>query len=43
MSGPKLIDFNKVLEEKFKSKVDALKEEVEKYSQTFPLPGLEKL
>ncbi|CAH0723301.1 unnamed protein product, partial [Brenthis ino] len=43
LSGPKLVDFNKVIEENtdIKAKVSALKEEIEKYSQTFPLPGYE--
>nr|XP_032519742.1 serine hydroxymethyltransferase, cytosolic isoform X2 [Danaus plexippus plexippus] len=43
-SGPKLVDFNKFIEDNadIKAKINNLKEEVEKYSQSFPLPGLER-
>lgn len=43
ISGPKLADFNKVIEENndVKSKVQTLKEEIENYSRSFPLPGFE--
>ncbi|GBP35682.1 Serine hydroxymethyltransferase, cytosolic [Eumeta japonica] len=43
LSGPKLIDFNKVIEEniEIKSKVSKLKGEVENFSRTFYLPGFE--
>lgn len=41
VSGPKLVDFKNLLEkdEVFKSKVAALRGEVEQFSQAFPLPG----
>ncbi|CAK1547292.1 unnamed protein product [Leptosia nina] len=41
ISGPKLVDFNKVIEEnaEFKEKVHSLRENIEKYSRGFPLPG----
>ncbi|XP_050345956.1 serine hydroxymethyltransferase isoform X1 [Nymphalis io] len=44
ISGPKLVDFNKVISENadIQGKINILKEEIEKYSQTFPLPGYEK-
>lgn len=44
ISGPKLVDYNRVLEENddIKKKVIALKEEVESFSQQFPLPGYEE-
>ncbi|XP_063362193.1 serine hydroxymethyltransferase isoform X2 [Cydia amplana] len=44
ISGPKLADFNKVIEENndVKSKVHKLKEEIENFSRSFPLPGLER-
>jgi len=40
-SGPKLVDFKKVLEEDptFKTKVAQLKDEVEKFAVQFPMPG----
>ncbi|XP_045514880.1 serine hydroxymethyltransferase isoform X2 [Pieris brassicae] len=43
ISGPKLVDFNKVIEENadIKAKVQNLKESIEQYSRTFPLPGYE--
>ncbi|XP_047505105.1 serine hydroxymethyltransferase isoform X2 [Pieris napi] len=43
ISGPKLVDFNKVIEEnaEVKAKVQNLKESIEQYSRTFPLPGYE--
>ncbi|KAF2904617.1 hypothetical protein ILUMI_01555 [Ignelater luminosus] len=41
VSGPKLVDFKNVLEkdETFKNKVAALRNEVETFSNSFPLPG----
>ncbi|KAI5651805.1 serine hydroxymethyltransferase domain-containing protein [Phthorimaea operculella] len=44
VSGPKLVDFNKTIEEnaEFKNKVAKLREEVEAYSRKFSMPGLEK-
>ncbi len=41
VSGPKLVDWKKTLEtnDKFKAKVQALKEEVEAFAGGFPLPG----
>ncbi|XP_022128765.2 serine hydroxymethyltransferase isoform X1 [Pieris rapae] len=44
ISGPKLVDFNKVIEENtdVNAKVQNLKESVEQYSRTFPLPGYEE-
>lgn len=43
VSGPKLVDFNKVVEDnaEIKLKVSKLKEEIESYSRKFPLPGLQ--
>lgn len=43
VSGPKVADFNKAIEESadFKTKIKNLKEEIENYSKTFPLPGFE--
>ncbi|KAJ0177303.1 hypothetical protein K1T71_007312 [Dendrolimus kikuchii] len=43
VSGPKLADFNKTIEENptFKTKIKNLKEEIETYSRTFLLPGFE--
>ncbi|XP_023016358.1 serine hydroxymethyl transferase isoform X2 [Leptinotarsa decemlineata] len=38
-SGPKLVDFKKAVHEHFSSEVTALRNEVEKYSEQFPLPG----
>ncbi|KAJ2945979.1 hypothetical protein O0L34_g4897 [Tuta absoluta] len=45
VSGPKLADFNKTIEEnaQFKNKVANLREQIETYSRKFTLPGLEKL
>ncbi|XP_063825077.1 serine hydroxymethyltransferase [Ostrinia nubilalis] len=42
ISGPKLVDFNKTIEGNadFKSKIEALKKEVEDYSRKFPIPGI---
>ncbi|XP_012551201.1 serine hydroxymethyltransferase isoform X1 [Bombyx mori] len=44
VSGLKLVDFNKAIEEnaEFKKKIENLKEEVENYSKSFPLPGFDK-
>jgi glycine hydroxymethyltransferase len=41
VSGPKLVDFKRVLKEDdtIVQKVNELREEVEDFSQTFPLPG----
>ena len=43
VSGPKVADFNKAIEESadFKAKIKSLKEEIENYSRTFSLPGFE--
>ncbi|XP_026324926.1 serine hydroxymethyltransferase, cytosolic [Hyposmocoma kahamanoa] len=43
VSGPKLPDFNKIIEENadFKNKIATLKNEIENYSRKFPIPGLE--
>lgn len=43
VSGPKLPDFNKIIEENadFKNKIATLKIEIENYSRKFPIPGLE--
>lgn len=44
-SGPKLADFKRMLEEdaQVKEDVEALRVQVEKFSQNFPMPGLENL
>lgn len=44
-SGPKLVDFTRILESKDKSdeiskNILELKERVEKFAQSFPMPGL---
>lgn len=41
ISGPKLVDYKKVIHEdpSIKTKVDSLREEVEKFSDKFPVPG----
>jgi glycine hydroxymethyltransferase len=41
VSGPKLVDFKRVLKEDntFVQNVNQLREEVEAFSRTFPLPG----
>lgn len=43
ISGPKLVDFNKTIEQSddFKSQIHNLKEEIENYSKAFPLPGFD--
>lgn len=43
VSGPKLVDFNRTIEENstLSGKIQKLKEEIEDYSRTFPLPGIE--
>jgi len=43
LSGPKLVDFKKMLHEneKFKSQISSLKMEVTKFGESFPLPGEE--
>lgn len=43
ISGPKLTDFNKAIEENtdINNKVKSLKAEIEAYSATFSLPGYE--
>lgn len=43
ISGPKLVDFNKAIEENadIKTKVQSMKESIENYSRTFPMPGYE--
>lgn len=44
ISGPKLVDFNRVIEEDddIKAKITALKEDIENFTRSFPLPGYEK-
>ncbi|XP_045772035.1 serine hydroxymethyltransferase isoform X1 [Maniola jurtina] len=44
ISGPKLVDFNKLIAENadIKAKINSLKEEIENYSRSFTLPGYEK-
>lgn len=44
VSGPKLVDFKRVLHEdkKLNDKVQTLKEEVQAYSAKFPMPGYEE-
>lgn len=41
ISGPKLVDFKKALEENagIKAKIDALRNEIQTYSEKFPMPG----
>jgi glycine hydroxymethyltransferase len=41
VSGPKLVDFKRVLLEDsaFVQKVNELREEVQAFSRTFPMPG----
>jgi len=43
VSGPKLVDFKKVVHEDatFVPKVKSLKEEIEGFSKNFPMPGYE--
>ncbi|XP_075973700.1 serine hydroxymethyl transferase isoform X1 [Anticarsia gemmatalis] len=43
VSGPKLADFNRTIEEsaEFKKQIHDLREQIESYSKTFPLPGFE--
>ncbi|XP_045497774.1 serine hydroxymethyltransferase isoform X2 [Colias croceus] len=43
ISGPKIVDFNKVIEEnkEINAKVNSLKENIETYIRAFPLPGYE--
>lgn len=43
VSGPKLVDFKKVLAEnpEFRDQVESLKKEVEEFSSQFPMPGLD--
>lgn len=45
ISGPKLVDFKKVIHEDatVKSKVDSLREEVEEFSANFPVPGFKDI
>uniref|UniRef100_A0A7M4YJQ3 Serine hydroxymethyltransferase n=1 Tax=Anopheles funestus TaxID=62324 RepID=A0A7M4YJQ3_ANOFN len=44
VSGPKLVDFKRVIHEDvtFSAKVQSLRKEVELYSEQFPLPGYEE-
>lgn len=44
ISGSKLAEFNKVVEEnaEIKTKIHNLKEEIENFSRTFPLPGFDQ-
>jgi len=44
ISGPKLVDYKRIIEEDqtLKAKVKALREEVERFSNKFPLPGYEE-
>lgn len=41
VSGPKLADFKKVVEENdaIKSKIESLRNEIQGYSEKFPMPG----
>jgi glycine hydroxymethyltransferase len=41
VSGPKLVDFKRVLQEDstFVQKVNELREEVQAFSRSFPMPG----
>lgn len=41
LSGPKLVDFKKALEQNdsIKRKVEALRSEIQAYSEKFPMPG----
>lgn len=41
VSGPKLQDFNRVVEEdkQFQTKIAKLKDEIQTFSRSFPLPG----
>ncbi|CAH0750763.1 unnamed protein product [Diatraea saccharalis] len=41
VSGPKLVDFNKTIEDNtdFKQKINTLRTEIESFSRAFPLPG----
>lgn len=41
ISGPKLVDFKKTIEENesIKSKIEALRNEIQAYSEKFPMPG----
>jgi glycine hydroxymethyltransferase len=41
VSGPKLVDFKRVLQEDitFVQKVNELREEVQAFSRAFPMPG----
>ncbi|RVE49632.1 hypothetical protein evm_005689 [Chilo suppressalis] len=43
-SGPKLADFNKAIEETpdYKQKIESLRNQIENFSKTFPLPGSNK-
>lgn len=45
VSGPKLVDYKKVLHEnsEFGAKIDALRQQVEDFAMQFPLPGREDL
>ena len=44
VSGPKLVDFKKTLtgDPQFCTRLHDLKEEVVKFSESFPLPGLDE-
>ncbi|XP_076275638.1 serine hydroxymethyl transferase isoform X2 [Rhynchophorus ferrugineus] len=42
VSGPKLVDFKVAAHEKFGDKIKALRDEVENFSEKFPLPGYEE-
>lgn len=41
-SGPKLVDFKRVLmeDQEFKQRISQLKDKVEEYARKFPLPGI---
>lgn len=41
VSGPKLIDFKAACHNQFADQIKALRQEVEEFSQKFPLPGYE--
>lgn len=39
VSGPKLVDFKEKLHKEFNGQIESLRNEVENYSQKFPIPG----
>jgi glycine hydroxymethyltransferase len=42
-SGPKFVDFKETLHANFEEKVKVLRDEVETFSETFPMPGYETI